>query len=414
MPEAAPPKCRLCRQILRTTFCDLGSAPLANSLVAPQDSQKKEAFFPLRVYVCDHCLLVQLEEFQSPNKIFSSYPYFSSYSATWVEHAKKFAQNTARRFGLAATSLVIEIGSNDGYLLTHFRELGVPSLGIEPASNVADVARSNGIETISEFFGSALASKLVQQKTRADLVVANNVMAHVPDLLDFVRGLAIILAPDGVISIEFPHLLRLIQDVQFDTIYHEHFSYFSLRSTEEALRTSGLRVFDAEELGTHGGSLRIYACHNGSGHSTTSERLELLRHEEKRMGLDQLSTYAGFEDRVRRLKRELLALLDTLKREGKTIVGYGAAAKGSTLLNYCGIRTNYLEYIVDRNPHKQGNLLPGVHIPIVPPQKIFETQPDYLLILPWNIASEITSQMSDIRKWGGRFIIPVPRPTVMP
>jgi SAM-dependent methyltransferase len=378
-------------------------SPLANSILAESDLGEPEPFYPLHARVCDRCFLVQLDELASPESIFSDYAYFSSYSTTWLEHAATYAEQIARRLDLGPESLVVEIASNDGYLLQYFAEQSIPVLGVEPAANVAEVAREKGIPTEVRFFGREAARELGDRR-RADLVVANNVLAHVPDLNDFVAGIATLLAPGGVATLEFPHLLRLIEEEQFDTIYHEHFSYFSLATAERVFRAHGLALVDVEELSTHGGSLRIYAAHAGE----PGERVVELRAREAEAGLEDVATYTSFEARVRRAKRLLLSFFVEAKDAGETIVGYGAPAKGNTLLNYCGVGTDFIDYTVDRNPHKQGRFLPGTHIPIRAPEEVARTRPDIVFILPWNLRDEIVEEMSFVRDWGGRFVVRSP------
>jgi len=401
--------CRFCETPLRHTFVDLGMSPLSNSYLKPEDSQKMEPFYPLHVYICENCYLVQLPEFQSPEKIFRDYAYFSSYSETWLNHAKVYAQLMIDRFGFTTKSHVIEIASNDGYLLRYFKEKNIPVLGVEPAHNVAQVASAAGIPTMVKFFGVETAKELVNEGKQADLLVGNNVLAHVPDLNDFVEGMKIVLKPRGVITMEFPHLMRLMEENQFDTIYHEHFSYFSLITVEKVFNAHGLTLFDVEELPTHGGSLRIYACHSEDTSRPVARRVANLKEREKATGFDQLEHYFIFSDKVKTTKRQLLSFLISAKQKGKSIVGYGAPAKGNTLLNYCGIRSDFIDYTVDRSPHKQGSFLPGTHIPIYHPDKVKETMPDYLLILPWNLKDEIMKQMAHIRDWGGHFLVPIPK-----
>ena len=384
-------------------------SPLCESFLSAEQLNQMEPFYPLRVYVCHECLLVQLEEYVSPEEIFSEYAYFSSYSDSWVQHAAAYVRLIISRLGLGPKSMVIEVASNDGYLLQHFVEKGIPVLGIEPAANVAQAARQKGVPTLVEFFGEALARRMVDEGRQADLVVGNNVLAQVPDLNDFVTGLRILLTPNGVLTLEFPHLLRLLEEVQFDTIYHEHFSYFSLLATDRIFAHHGLAIFDVEELPTHGGSLRIYARRTeAAAGSDRRSRVEELLAREREAGLADLSSYALFGGRVERTKRRLLEFLIQAKDEGRSMAGYGAPGKGNTLLNYCGIRTDLLGYTVDRNPYKQGRFLPGTHIPIHHPDKIAETRPDYLLILPWNLKEEITSQLAYVRDWGARFVVPIP------
>lgn len=401
-------RCRSCGAPLEKVFVDLGVSPLANRYLKPAQLSQAEPFYPLRVYVCGSCWLVQLPESESPEVIFGDYAYFSSYSDTWLEHSRRFADMIVQRFGLNGDSRVVELASNDGYLLQYFVAKDIPVLGIEPASNVAQAARQHGIPTLEEFFGEALARRLVEEGKQADLLVGNNVLAHVPQLNDFVRGMAILLEPTGVITLEFPHVLHLMAENQFDTIYQEHFSYFSLFAVEHVLAAPGLRVFDVEELSTHGGSLRIYACHDKDASKPTGQQVTDVRAREEAAGLARLETYLSFAEKVKETKRRLLEFLITAKREGKSIVGYGAPAKGNTLLNYCGIRSDFIDYTVDRNPHKQGLVLPGTHIPIYAPEKIRETKPDIVLILPWNLKDEIMGQMSFVREWGGQFVVPIP------
>jgi SAM-dependent methyltransferase len=400
--------CRFCGNLLRYTFVDLGMLPLANSYLTEVQLNRMEPFLPLHVYVCDGCFLVQLEELASPEQIFSDYAYFASYSETWLQHARVFVELALERFGLGANHQVVEIASNDGYLLQYFVAKGIPVLGIEPAANVAETALQKGIPTRVEFFGEGLARRLIVEGLQADLVVGNNVLAHVPNLNDFVRGLKLLLKPQGTISLEFPHLLRLMAENQFDTIYHEHFSYFSFNTVQKLFSAHGLTLFDVEELPTHGGSLRIYACHIEDVSKAIHARVGELSAKEEAVGLSRLDSYCSYGERVKETKRKLLSFAIAAQSEGKRIAAYGAAAKGNTLLNYCGIRGDFIDYVVDRSPHKQGRFLPGTHIPIYHPNKIKETMPDYLLILPWNLTDEITEQMGYIRTWGGQFVVPIP------
>jgi 2-polyprenyl-3-methyl-5-hydroxy-6-metoxy-1,4-benzoquinol methylase len=406
-------KCRFCKAGLQHTFVDLGMSPLSNSYLKLDQLNQAEKFYPLHTYVCEQCLLVQLEEFESPDHIFSDYAYFSSYSDSWLEHAKKYTDLMIDRFSLNKSGLVIEIASNDGYLLQFFQEQNIPVLGIEPAANVAQVAESKGIPTLVKFFGVQTAQELFDRGKSSDLLLGNNVLAHVPDINDFVAGMKIILKPEGVLTMEFPHLWQLINQNQFDTIYHEHFSYFSFTTVEKIFACHGITLFDVEELSTHGGSLRIYGMHEHNQKFIVSDRVRLIKEKEHQAGLDKVDTYLQFSNQVMSTKRKLLSFLIELKNNGKTIVGYGAPAKGNTLLNYCGIRTDLLEYTCDRSPHKQGLFLPGTHIPIYHPDKIAETKPDYVLILPWNLKDEIYSQLSYIREWGGKFIVPIPEVEVL-
>ncbi len=407
-------RCRACDASLERVFCDLRSSPLANSYLEPADLLAVEAYYPLRVYVCERCLLVQLPENARPEAIFSDYAYFSSYSDSWLAHARRYVEAMTERFGLDASSQVVEIASNDGYLLQYFVERGVPVLGIEPAANVADAAIAKGIPTRVEFFGEDSARRLVGDGMQADLLLGNNVLAHVPHLRDFVAGLAIALVPSGVLTMEFPHLARLIAENQFDTIYHEHFSYLSLAVVRRILADHGLEVFDVDELPTHGGSLRVYARHAERNGAAIGDRVAAVLADEASAGLDRLDGYLGFEGKVREVKLALLDFLIGAKRDGKSVVGYGAAAKGNTLLNYCGAGVDLVDYVVDRNPHKQGRYLPGSRIPIHAPEHIDETRPDYVLVLPWNLKDEITEQMAHVRDWGGRFVVAIPELAVLP
>jgi SAM-dependent methyltransferase len=399
--------CRFCGSELRHSFADLGSSPLANAFLRPEDLSRPERFYPLHAYVCGECFLVQLAEFEPPEEIFSDYVYFSSYSDSWVEHARRYVDHAVERFRLHPSSSVVEIASNDGYLLQFFKARGIPVLGVEPAANVAAAARERGIPTLVKFFGRPTAEELLRDGVRPDLVVANNVLAHVPALNDFVAGIAALLAPGGVATLEFHHLLPLIEDCEFDTIYHEHFSYFSLHSVERVFGAHGLHVFDVDVLPTHGGSLRIYArtaeADDGAGPGVLK-----VREAEREARLSQIETYSRFEERVRAAKRGLLDFLIAAKRKGRSVVAYGAAAKGNTLLNYCGIRSDFVDYVVDRSPHKQGLFLPGTHLPVLHPDRLVDTKPDYLLILPWNLKDEIIEQMAAVRAFGCRFVTPIP------
>ncbi len=398
--------CRFCAAPLDVVFADLGMSPLANSYLTPEQGNGMEPFYPLRALVCDRCRLVQLEEFQTPEHIFGDYAYFSSYSTSWLDHAKDYVGKMTDRFGLGPQSHVVEIASNDGYLLQFFRERGVPVLGIEPAANVAEVALQKGVPTLIEFFGVNTAESLAGE-SQADLLLGNNVLAHVPDLNDFVAGMKVLLKPTGQITMEFPHLMRLVEDYQWDTIYHEHFSYFSFTTVAKVFEQHGLRLFDVEELPTHGGSLRIFGCHADDPRPRESRAAELLEREAA-AGYGSLELYTAFGDRVAEDKRQILEFLIGLRREGKRIVGYGAPAKGNTLLNYCGIRTDFLAYTCDLNPHKQDHLLPGTHIPIRSPDVLREDKPDVVLILPWNLKDEIMDQLSFVRDWGGQFAARAP------
>jgi hypothetical protein len=407
------PSCRFCNTELKHTFVDLGMSPLCESYVAVADLQKMEAFYPLHVYVCDNCFLVQLLEYVSASDIYSEYAYFSSYSFSWLEHAKTYVNMITEKLALGPKSQVVEIASNDGYLLQYFVQKGIPVLGIEPAGNIAPAAEKKGVKTIVKFFGQQTARELVHEGVRADLLLGNNVLAHVPDINDFVKGMKILLSADSVITMEFPHLVQLMLENQFDTIYHEHFSYLSFTTVSKIFSDHGLFVFDVEKLPTHGGSLRIYGCHNGNTHRPLTSRAKALLEEEKDFGIGRLETYTSFTEKVKKTKQRILSLLIELKNNGKSIVGYGAPGKGNTLLNYCGIRTDFIDWTVDRNHYKQGKFLPGTHIPIYPPEKIEETRPDYLFILPWNLKEEIMEQNRFIREWGGKFIVPIPEPKIL-
>ncbi|HSQ64551.1 MAG TPA: class I SAM-dependent methyltransferase [Polyangiaceae bacterium] len=406
-------KCLFCRTPLRHTFVDLGMSPLCESYVSGEQLNSMEPFYPLHVYVCESCFLVQLEEFVSPSDIFTEYAYFSSYAESWVEHMRRYAEAITQRLQLGDKSLVVEVASNDGYLLQHFVRMNIPVLGIEPAANVAKVAAGKGIPTLVRFFGEALAHELTRDGKKADLICGANVLAQVPDVNDFVRGLRILLAPDGVVTIEFPHLMRLMAENQFDTIYHEHFSYFSFVAAERIFAAHELVLFDVEELPTHGGSLRVYARHAADESKPVSARARELRQREIDAGMLRLETYQHFGEQVKETKRKLLDFLISARRAGKRVVGYGAPGKGNTLLNYCGVRTDFVDFTVDRSTYKQGKFLPGTHIPILPPEAIREARPDYVLILPWNFKDEIMSQMAYIREWGGRFVVPIPETRVL-
>jgi len=407
-------QCRSCGATLEHTFVNLGMSPLANSYIKPEQLNRMEPFYPLHVYVCAECVLVQLEQFSTPHDIFSDYAYFSSFSDSWLAHAKAYVDMIVDRFRLDRNSNVVEIASNDGYLLQNFVARGIPVLGIEPAANVAEVATKKGINTTVAFFGEKTAVDLCTNGWAADLIIGNNVLAHVPDVNDFVKGLKALLKPCGLITMEFPHLLQLMGQNQFDTIYHEHFSYFSFLAVEQVFARHGMKLFDVEEIPTHGGSLRIYACHDQDASKPIGDRVRELRSREESIGFGQLNHYGSFGPQVEETKHKLLSFLISARQEGKRIVGYGAPAKGNTLLNYCGIRTDLIDYTVDRSPHKQGYFLPGVHIPIYAPDRIRQTRPDYLLILPWNIREEVMQQMHFIREWGGKFVVPIPEVRVYP
>ena len=405
--------CRFCASPLEHSFADLGMSPLSNAYLREEQLHRMEPFYPLHAYVCAKCFLVQLEEFESPDKIFSDYAYFSSFSESWLKHCEEYSVRMIERLKLDSKSKVVEIASNDGYLLQYFKKRGVPVLGVEPAENVAKTAIQKGIPTEVMFFGTETARTLLAKGNGADLIVGNNVLAHVPDLNGFVAGMKVLLKPKGTITMEFPHLLSLMKENQFDTIYHEHFSYFSLITVEQVFAKHGLRVFDVDMLSTHGGSLRIHARHQEDESRPVQKSVNDLRETEARAKLNEISTYLTFADQVRATKRALLEFLIDAKNNGKTVVGYGAPAKGNTLLNYCGVRTDLIDYTVDKSPHKQGHFLPGIHIPIKSPDAIRETKPDYVLILPWNLKTEIMEQMSGIREWGGKFVVPIPKTQVL-
>lgn len=402
-------KCRFCQTPLEHTFVDLGMSPLCQDHVKPEELNRMEPFYPLHAYVCENCFLVQLEEFVAPSAIFNDYAYFSSYSDSWLQHAKRYTDQITGKFPITSKSLVAELGSNDGYLLQYFMEKGIPVLGIEPASNVAEYAiTKKGIPTEIKFFGIDTAKELIAKYGKADLLIGNNVLAHVPDINDFVSGMKAFLSLDGLITMEFPHLLRLVERNQFDTIYHEHFSYLSFTAVERIFQYHGLDLFDVEELPTHGGSIRIYAKHIEDTSKEISFRVGELLRREQAAGMTSLNYYKDFEGKVQNTKRKILEFLIQAKNSGKRIAGYGAPGKGNTLLNYCGIRTDFIDYTVDRNPFKQGNFLPGTLIPIYAPEKIRETKPDYVFILPWNLKEEIMEAMSFIQEWGGKFVVPIP------
>jgi SAM-dependent methyltransferase len=407
-PIQTQTRCRFCSADLKHTFVDLGMSPLCESYLSPDQLNQMEPFYPLHVHVCQKCFLVQLEEYVTPEHIFTEYAYFSSYADSWLKHVQTYTDQMTDRFGLKSSSFVVEVASNDGYLLQYFVQKNIPCLGIEPAANVARVAVEKGVPTLVEFFGRKLARELAAEGKQADLIAGNNVLAQVPDLNDFVAGLQILLKPGGVITIEFPHLWRLMQENQFDTIYHEHFSYFSFITAEKIFTAHGLTLFDVEELPTHGGSLRIYARHTDDTTKPVGERVLELRQREINAGFDRIEFYTAFAKQVEETKRKLLEFLIQAKRQGKSIAGYGAPGKGNTLLNYCGIRTDFLDFTVDRNPYKQGKYLPGTRIPIFHPDRISEIKPDYVFILPWNFKDEIMNQMAFIREWGGQFIVPIP------
>jgi SAM-dependent methyltransferase len=406
------PACRFCGAELGLTVVDLGMSPLCENFLRAEQIREMEPFYPLHVFGCERCYLVQLESFVPPNEIFSEYAYFSAYSTSWVEHARRYVEMISERLRLGTEDLVVELASNDGYLLQHFVGTGVPVLGIDPAENVAAAAEERGVPTLVAFFGRETARKLVDEGRHASLVVANNVLAHVPDVNDFVGGVKILLREDGSATFEFPHLLRLLDGLQYDTIYHEHFSYLSLATTAEILAAHGLALYDVEELESHGGSLRVYVQHADGPHPF-SESVPRLVAAEEASGLRSPERYRRFAEDVKESKRALLDLLIRFRREGKSVVGYGAPGKGNTLLNYCGIRTDLVDYTVDRNPYKHGLFTPGTHIPIHPPKRIAETRPDYILVLPWNLTREISEQLSYVSEWGGKLVVPIPLATIV-
>lgn len=401
--------CRFCNKKLNQLFVSLGLSPLSNSYLSKQQLNKREPFYQLDLYVCDSCFLVQLEEFETPDRIFSDYAYFSSYSDTWLKHVKAYVDQIIGKYKINKNSFVVEIASNDGYLLQYFMEKRIPVLGIEPAKNVANVAIKKGISTEIAFFGIETAKRLSAGGRKPDLLLGNNVLAHVPNLNDFVKGMKIMLKPDGVITMEFPHLMKLVEGMLFDTIYHEHFSYFSFLTVGNVFAFHGLDIFDVERIPTHGGSLRIYAKHIEDATKRISQNVLELRAEERAKGYNTIAPYLNFSDRLAGKKMEILSFLINAKKTNRTVVGYGAPAKGNTLLNYCGIKPDFISYTVDRSPYKQGKYLPGSRIPIEPPEKIRITKPDFVFILPWNIKDEIMEQMSFIRDWGGKFVIPIPK-----
>jgi 2-polyprenyl-3-methyl-5-hydroxy-6-metoxy-1,4-benzoquinol methylase len=403
-------QCRFCKTPLQHEFINLGNAPASNSFLTDEQLNEPEIFYPLRVFVCDNCFLVQIDEYKKSDTIFSNeYAYFSSYSSSWLAHAKDYVEMVEKRFLLNSNSLAIEIASNDGYLLQYFMEKSVPVLGIEPTSNTAAVAKKKGIDTITEFFGTSLAKKLAGEARKADLLLGNNVLAHVPDIMDFVAGMKILLKPDGVITMEFPHLLQLIENNQFDTIYHEHFSYLSFYTTQTIFKSQGLTIFDVEEITTHGGSLRIFAKHMENDSLPTSENVNKLIQKEKDHGILNIDSYKNFQAKAQSIKLELLSFLIGAKKEGRKVAAYGAAAKGNTLLNYCGVKSDLIDFVADRNPHKQVKYLPGSHIPVRGEAALSESRPDYIVIMPWNIKDEITKQLDYIREWKGQFVVSIPK-----
>lgn len=410
--QAVHKRCRFCGSGHTRTFVDLGLSPLCETYPSLDDLNRGEVYYPLHVYVCEECFLVQIEEYERAENIFSDYAYFSSYSDSWLKHCENYCELMQQRFGLNENSFIIEVASNDGYLLQYFVKHNIPVLGIEPAANVAKVAVEKGVPTLIRFFGTKLANEVAAESQQADLVLGNNVLAQVPDLNDFVEGLQIVLKPGGVLTLEFPHLLRLIEDNEFDTIYHEHFSYFSLFTTTKIMEAHGLRVFDVEELSTHGGSLRVYVCRAANQTHETRPSVKHLIEEEEAAGLASPQGYDSFARQVRETKFAFVEFLMRAMRESKSVAGYGAPGKSATLLHYCGVGKDLIQFTVDRSPYKQGRFLPGNHIPIYHPDRIRETKPDYVVILPWNLKDEIMNQLRFIREWGGRFVVPIPRVAV--
>jgi SAM-dependent methyltransferase len=406
--------CRFCNTALTQVFLDLGAAPASNSFLKPEELNRPEVYYPLKLFVCPDCFLVQVDEVKRSAEIFSSeYVYFSSFSSTWLAHAKAYVEATLPRLGLGKDSLVMEIASNDGYLLQYVREAGVPALGIEPTASTASAARAKGIESLEEFFGVGLAERLASEGRRADLIIGNNVLAHVPDINDFVGGLRIALKPGGLVNMEFPHLYRLVESAQFDTVYHEHFSYLSLSSVRRIFAAQGLRVFDCEELPTHGGSLRIHARLEADPLARDTVRLDAVLRLEQSAGMLTTAYYQGFQERAERIRAELLGFLAEQTLARKKVAAYGAAAKGNTLLNFCGVKPGQVAFVCDASPHKQGLFLPGSRIPVLHPDAIAQERPDFVLILPWNIKAELMNRLDYIRQWGGRFVVPIPSPEIL-
>ncbi|MBS1647452.1 MAG: methyltransferase domain-containing protein [Bacteroidetes bacterium] len=406
--------CRFCKTPLTHQFIDLFNSPPSNSFLTEVELNEPETFYPLKVYTCHHCFLVQVDEYKKSSAIFNSeYVYFSSYSTSWLEHAKKYTEMMVERFQFNQQSKVIEIASNDGYLLQYFHQKKIPVLGVEPTLNTADAARAKGIESINDFFGVALAKKMIAQNTYADLLIGNNVLAHVPDIVDFVAGMKLVLAPQGVITMEFPHLMELVDNNQFDTIYHEHFSYLSLYSVKQIFESQGLEVFDVEQLPTHGGSLRLFAKHKADTSKTVLNNVQNLLNKELEKGIATLAYYQNFQEKALKVKLDTLNLLISLKQQNKKVAAYGAAAKGNTLLNYCGVKNDLISFVVDANPSKQNKFLPGSHIPVKNQDFLKKEKPDYIFILPWNLKEEIKQQLSYIQEWGGKFIIPIPEIAIM-
>ncbi len=401
--------CRFCKSPLNTTFIDLVNSPASNSFLSKEQLNEPETFYPLKVYTCTNCFLVQVDEYKKSDAIFSSdYVYFSSYSSSWLQHAKHYTTQMTRRFGFNSQSLVMELASNDGYLLQYFKEIDVPVLGIEPTANTAEVAIKKGIDTVVDFFGVRLAKELAATNIKADLLLGNNVLAHVPDILDFVAGMKIILKDNGVITMEFPHLMQLVDNNQFDTIYHEHFSYLSFHTVQQIFSSQGLQMFDVEEIPTHGGSLRIYAKHQEDNTKSISSNVAALLHKESGKGMNTHAYYENFQQKALKVKLDLTDFLIQQKRANKKVAAYGAAAKGNTLLNYCGIKNDLIDFVVDLNPHKQDKFMPASHIPVMNEQYLKQSKPDFILILPWNLKEEIIAQLAYGKDWGAKFVIPIP------
>lgn len=406
--------CRFCKAPLEHVFIDLNNSPASNSFLTKEQLNEPEIFYPLKVYTCTNCFLVQVDEYKKSDAIFNKdYVYFSSYSKDWLTHSKNYVDKMIERFGFNSQSSITEIASNDGYLLQYFKVKNIPVFGIEPTANTAKVAMDKGIETIVDFFGVRLAKELATKNRKADLLLGNNVLAHVPDIVDFVSGMKILLKDSGIITMEFPHLLQLVNNNQFDTIYHEHFSYLSFYTVKKIFESVGLKLFDVEELSTHGGSLRIYATHADNTEQAVSNNVQLLLDKEFSYGIDKIEYYNGFTQKAFKAKIQLLEFLINQKKQNKKVVAYGAAAKGNTLLNYCGIKNDLIDFVVDANPHKQNKFLPASHIPVVDENEIKKTKPDYVLILPWNLKSEITAQLDYIKEWGGKFVIPIPETEIL-
>ena len=403
-------QCRFCNTELTYIFVDLNNSPASNSFLTKEQLNEPEIFFPLKVYTCHNCFLVQVDEYKKSDAIFSSdYVYFSSYSTSWLAHAKNYVEMMTERFGYNETSLIMELASNDGYLLQYFIQKNIPVLGIEPTANTAKAAKEKGVESVVDFFGVRLAKTLAAEGKKADLLLGNNVLAHVPDILDFVGGMKIILKADGAITMEFPHLMQLVNNNQFDTIYHEHFSYLSFTTVKQIFESQELEIFDVEQLSTHGGSLRIYAKHKEDKSKNISSNVEALLQLEASCGMNAMDYYNGFQQKAMQVKIDMLSFLITQKKEGKKVAAYGAAAKGNTLLNYCGVKNDLIDFVVDANPHKQNKFLPASHIPVVDENYLKKQKPDYVIILPWNLKDEITKQLNYIKDWGGKFVVPVPK-----